>query len=1180
MLQAYALTEMDYRGEQFKSHPKSLRDDHDVLSLTRPEIIAEIHSSYFSAGSDIVETNTFSANRISQKDYGLEDRCYEMNLAAARIARQAAGKFSTADKPRFVCGILGPTNRTASLSPAVENPAYRNIGFDELVEAYSEQVRGLIDGGADLLMVETIFDTLNAKAAIYAIETYIAETGKEIPFMVSVTITDRSGRTLSGQTLEAFWISIRHACLLSVGLNCAFGARDLRPHLEELAQIADIPVSIHPNAGLPNELGEYEDSPEYMAQMLGGFARAGLVNIIGGCCGSTPDHIRAIVAQVAGVTPRQIPARESYPQFSGLTALTVRPDSLFVNVGERTNMAGSSRFRKLILAGQFEKALTVARDQIRGGAQIIDVNVDDGLLDGPKTMETFLRWIGSDPEISTVPIMIDSSDWSVLETGLKNIQGRAIVNSLSLKDGEPAFIKKALQVRRLGAAVLIMAFDEAGQADTLERKLAILQRSHDLLTRQVGFRPDEIILDPNIFAIATGMEEHNPLARYYIEACRQIKVRMPGCLISGGVSNLSFSFRGNDAIREVMHSVFLYHAIRAGMDMGIVNAGQLAVYDDIPETLRVVVEDAIFDRHRGAAQALLESAQALVGTHKKQESYEAWREAPLADRLSHSLVNGITEYIDRDLAEALADYSSPVTVIQGPLMDGMNTVGDLFGAGKMFLPQVVKSARVMKQAVGFLTPYIEASADQSVSLGKATIVMATVKGDVHDIGKNIVSVVLACNGYNIIDLGVMVPAAAIIEKALELKADMIGISGLITPSLREMVVVAHEMETAGMNLPLLIGGATTSRKHTALKILPAYSGPVIHVKDASKCVGVVNNLLQADQKDSFLEELYRDYRQFQASTSPADLIPLKSARLNAWRTNWSVYDPVRPNNPGLTALDAVSVGELRPYIDWTPFFHSWELKGVFPQILDDPRYGRQAQSLYADANRLLDNLETSAEMVPRAVLGLFPAQSDQDDIVLPGNNNLRIPCLRQQVDKGRKQPNYCLSDFIAPASSGKEDWLGAFALSVFDLGKTKTDDYKIILRQALADRLAEAFAEYLHARVRKEFWGYAADESLTNEELIKEKYRGIRPAPGYPACPDHSSKRILFSLLDVTKLIGTTLTENGAMNPPASVSGWLFAHPESRYFSIGRIGTDQADDYTARNGWSEEEARTWLAALV
>ncbi|MFQ6605654.1 MAG: methionine synthase [Fidelibacterota bacterium] len=1172
MIQSFQLTADDYHGKIFRKHSQSLAGNHDILSLTRPDVISSIHRRYLEAGADIIETNTFSANRISQADYGVADLCRKLNEASARLARQVADEMSTPEKPRFVCGILGPTNQTTSLSPDVSNPAHRNVSFDDLVIAYAEQIEGLLAGGVDTIMVETIFDTLNAKAALWAIQNVFAKQKKTVPIMVSVTITDKSGRTLSGQTLEAFWISIKHTPLLSVGLNCAFGAKELRPHLEELAELATCGTSIHPNAGLPNELGEYDDTPASMSRLIGQFADRGLVNIVGGCCGTTPAHIMAIADRVRVCPPRKKPIKKPQSQFSGLEALTVTEDSLFINVGERTNMAGSARFRRLIREEKFEEALSVARQQIQGGAQMIDINVDDGLLDGPKIMEHFLRWVASDPEISRVPIMIDSSNWEVLEAGLKNIQGRSIVNSLSLKDGEEILVERARKVRQYGGAVLVMAFDEKGQAETLQRKIEILSRSFALLTEKAGFALEDIIFDPNVFAIATGMGEHDHYAQYYIEACRELKKRFPHCLISGGVSNMSFSFRGNNAIREAMHSVFLYHAIKAGMDMGIVNAGQLAIYQELDPDVRAIIEDTIFCRSPEASQRLIELAETYQSTCETEASTVGWRDLPLDERLARALVTGTADYVQVDIDEALTVYENPVDIIQGPLMTGMNEVGRLFGDGKMFLPQVVKSARVMKKAVAILTPYIEASSLSDTARKQEKILLATVKGDVHDIGKNIVSVVLGCNGHAIIDLGVMVPAPEIIAAAVENEVDIIGLSGLITPSLHEMEIVAHEMEMSGLKIPLLIGGATTSAKHTALKILPRYSGPIVHVKDASRGVSVVNSLI--NHYTEYTKSIRTELEALQHRSPRPVKLSLTEAQHNRVPLDWSNYTPSIPLKPGVHVFEDISCNTVIPYIDWSPFFHAWELKGTFPTILDHPDYGDQARTLYQDARHYL---EKNDHLAIRAVFGLFSCRSEGDDVII--QDNIRVPFLRQQIKKGKDQPNYSLSDYIAPRSSGKQDWIGAFVVSV--LGQEKTnDDYDDIVRTAVADRLAEATAEYIHQRVRTTYWGYDRDENLSNADLIGEKYRGIRPAPGYPACPDHSQKFIIFDLLNAASSLGTQLTENGAMDPPASVAGWYFAHPDARYFAINRIGEDQFLDYARRNDWSEAEARKWIGFLL
>ena len=1176
MIQRANLSEDDYRGSRFIQHPQPLYGNHDILSLTRPDVIRDIHNAYLLAGADIIETNTFSANRISQTDYGMEEYCYEMNRVSAKLAREAANQHSSVAKPRFACGILGPTNRTASMSPNVEDPGFRNVTYMELVEAYTEQIRGLIDGGVHLLMVETIVDTLNAKAALFAVQNYFSEHACNLPVMVSVTVTDKSGRTLSGQTMEAFWVSIKHAPIISVGLNCAFGAKDLRPHLLELSRLADIHTSIHPNAGLPNELGEYDESPEEMAAIVRQFAEEGLMNIVGGCCGTTPNHITAISDGVKSSPPRKIPALPGFSQFSGLESLTINSDSLFANVGERTNMAGSARFRRLIREDNMEEALHVAREQIRGGAQIIDINVDDGLLDGPDTMERFLRWAATDPEISAVPFMLDSSDWKVLETGLKNVQGKPIINSISLKDGEALFVERGKKARQYGAAVLVMAFDEDGQAESLERKIEICSRAFDLLTNKSGFQPQDIIFDPNIFAISTGIDEHNSLGKNYIDACSELKKKYPDCLISGGVSNLSFSFRGNNRIREAMHSVFLYHAIQAGMDMGIVNASQLVVYDDIDENLVSHVEDALFDITPSATQNLVEFASTVENVKEDISRKIEWRQESLQNRISYGLVEGVSEYIKEDMSEALDAYGSPVSIIQGPLMDGMNRVGVLFGDGKMFLPQVVKSARVMKIAVDYLTPYMEKDESLTLSKKKAKILLATVKGDVHDIGKNIVSVVLECNGYSIVDLGVMVPPVDIIHTARKENVDMIGLSGLITPSLREMVVVAREMDREGLSIPLLIGGATTSAKHTGLKILPEYSGPVIHVRDASESVGVVHSLTQPDLADDFIHEARQKLEKYHIQSDKKRLIPIQEARNRSYKINWDSYRPPMPNQTGTFQQDGISIDILKNYIDWTPFFHTWDLKGKYPEIFQHPQYGLKAKELFEEASDMLKQVSKENGFDVRSVFGVFRAHSDGDDIRV---NDVAIPFLRQQVRKSKGNPNYSLADFIAPKSTVLNDWIGAFTVSVF-INKSELDTYRDIMLKALADRLAEACTEYIHERIRKDIWGFANDESLSNEELIQEKYQGVRPAPGYPACPDHYSKFQIFDLLNTSERIGTELTEYGAMDPPSSVSGWIFSHPDSNYFSISKIGRDQAEDYRSRQGWSSQDVEKWLGHLI
>jgi 5-methyltetrahydrofolate--homocysteine methyltransferase len=1203
MIQSFKLSEEDFRGERFRNHPRPLKGDNDVLSLTQPEVIASIHRAYFEAGADFAETNTFNSNRISQADYGLEHLVYELNLASARLARAVADEFTaqTPDRPRFVIGILGPTNRTASISPDVNDPGYRNVTFDDLVLAYGEQVEGLLDGGVDLLMVETVFDTLNCKAALFAIREILERRGADVPIMVSGTITDASGRTLSGQTVEAFWNAISHAELFSVGLNCALGARDLKPHVEELSRVAGVFLSCHPNAGLPNAFGEYEQSPEEMATLLREFAQRGWLNIVGGCCGTTPEHIRAIARAVAGLEPRSVPRIEPYTRLSGLEPLTIRPESGFINVGERTNVTGSARFARLIREGNYEAALEIAREQVQNGAQMLDVNMDEGLLDSKAAMVRFLNLIASEPDIARVPIVIDSSKWEVIEAGLKCLQGKGVVNSISLKDGVGPFVEKAKRIRRYGAAVIVMAFDERGQADTYERKVEILTEAYRILTEEVGFPPQDVILDPNIFAVATGIEEHNQYAVAYFKACRTLKERLPRALVSGGVSNVSFAFRGNNAVREAMHAVFLYHGIRAGMDLGIVNAGALPVYDDIPEELRTAIEDVLFNRRPDATERLTELARSVQGASAKAAKDQAWRLLPVEQRLVHALVEGIADHIEEDVEEARRGRSRAIEVIEGPLMEGMNVVGDLFGSGRMFLPQVVKSARVMKKAVAYLIPYIErerlegkGSQDEGDGGFKGTIVLATVKGDVHDIGKNIVAVVLRCNNYRVIDLGVMVPAAKILEAAREAGADAVGLSGLITPSLDEMVHVAEDLEREGFRIPLLIGGATTSKVHTAVRIAPAYSGPTVHVPDASRCVAVVSNLLSPERREDFVQEVRREYRRIRERhgerAEEKRILPLAEARRRRFSPGWNGYCPPRPAALGITVFEEYPLEELARYIDWTPFFRAWELKGSYPRILEDEEVGEQARKLFDDAQALLRRIIEGRKFRPRGVVGLFPANTvGYDDIELYADESRTrvlavVHGLRQQAEKPEGRPNLSLADFVAPKDSGIEDYFGAFAVTVgpeveelareFEL---KGDDYNSIMTKALGDRLAEAFAERLHQIVRTRLWGYAPEEDLGNEDLIKERYRGIRPAPGYPACPDHSEKRILFSLLDAGNTAGIQLTESCAMWPPCSVSGWYLSHPESFYFGIGKIGRDQVEDYARRKGMPVAEVERWLA---
>jgi len=1199
MIQALKLDEEGYRGARFDAWNREVRGNNDLLNLSRPNAVRDIHLAYFRAGADIVSTNTFSSTAIAQADYGMEAIAYELNKAGAALAREAAALAEKEDgRRRFVAGALGPTNRTASISPDVSNPGFRAITFDQLRTAYAEQIKGLIDGGADLLLIETIFDTLNAKAAIYAIAEACAERGVDIPVMISGTITDRSGRLLSGQTPAAFWNSVRHAAPVTVGLNCALGAREMRAHIAELGRLADTFVCAYPNAGLPNEFGYYDESPEYMAELLGEFASAGLVNVVGGCCGTTPDHIAAIAKAVAGKAPRAIPDVPRQLRLSGLEAFALTPQIPFVNIGERTNVTGSAKFRKLITAGDYASALSIAREQVENGAQVIDVNMDEGLLDSEEAMKTFLNLIAAEPDIARVPVMVDSSKFSVIEAGLKCLQGKAVVNSISMKEGEAAFVEHARIVRRYGAAVVVMAFDEKGQADTLERKTAICQRAYDILVNQVGFPPEDIIFDPNIFAVATGLEEHNNYGIAFIEAARWIRANLPHAHVSGGVSNLSFAFRGNERVREAMHSVFLYHAIKAGMDMGIVNAGQIAVYDDLDPELRESCEDVVLNRRPDAGERLLKLADKFRG--KGQEAKEidlAWRERPVEKRLSHALVHGITDFIEADVEEARKGAKRPLDVIEGPLMDGMNIVGDLFGSGKMFLPQVVKSARVMKQAVAHLMPYMEQEKDgRSHNSSNGKIVMATVKGDVHDIGKNIVGVVLACNNYDVIDLGVMVPAAKILETARAEGADIIGLSGLITPSLDEMCHVAAEMERQGFDLPLLIGGATTSRVHTAVKIHPNYKrGQAVYVNDASRAVGVAQALLSAEQKNGYVSELRGEYTKLAAAHARAQAdkvrLPIAAARANAAKFDWPAYVPPKPSFLGTQTLVDYPIVQLIDFIDWTPFFSTWELSGKFPAILDDAKFGAVARSLYDDARAMLDKIVAERWFTASAAIGFWPAEARGDDIAVFADEARDKPVatlhtLRQQLPKREGRCNEALADFIAPRESGVKDYIGAFAVTagigedeVADRFKRANDDFSAILVKALADRLAEAFAERLHQRVRQEFWGYAAEENLSAEDLIVEKYRGIRPAPGYPAQPDHTEKGTLFRLLDAER-IGVKLTESFAMWPGAAVSGLYFSHPQSHYFGVGKIERDQVEDYAKRKGWSLAEAEKWLAPIL
>ena len=1197
MIQTYSLEEQEFRGTRFADHPCPLKGNNDLLSMTQPDVVEAIHRAYLDAGADIIETNTFNSTVISQEDYQLTPWVRELNVSSARIARRVADQVTTTtpNKPRLVAGVLGPTNRTCSISPDVNDPGFRNITFDELAVAYTEQVDALLDGGVDLLLIETVFDTLNCKAALFATQRVLKRRRLTTPIMVSGTITDASGRTLSGQTTEAFWISISHGELFSIGLNCALGARDLRPYIEELSDVANTYISCHPNEGLPNEFGQYDETPEEMASILGEFADSGFFNIVGGCCGTTPDHIAAIAKAVAGVRPRPIPHIKPFLRLSGLEPLVLRPETRFVNIGERTNVTGSARFARLIRENDFEAALEVARQQVASGAQMIDINMDEGMLDSAATIVRFLNLVAVEPDISRVPIVIDSSKWEVIEAGLKCVQGKGVVNSLSLKEGEEAFIRQAERVRRYGAAVIVMAFDEQGQADTAHRKLEISRRAYRILTEQVGFPPQDIIFDPNIFAVGTGIEEHNDYAIAFIKACQSIKKSMPLAHVSGGVSNVSFSFRGNNTVREAMHSAFLYHSIPAGMDMGIVNAGTLPVYDDIPENLRAAVEDVLFNRRPDGTEHLTDLATTIQGTSKTERDDLQWRNQAVEKRLQHSLVKGIVDFIEEDTEEARRKLDRPIQVIEGPLMDGMNVVGDLFGSGKMFLPQVVKSARVMKKAVAHLIPFIEQEQKSSGGAirSKGRLILATVKGDVHDIGKNIVGVVLGCNNYDVTDLGVMVPATKILDRARKEKADIIGLSGLITPSLDEMVHVAREMKREGFNIPLLIGGATTSRAHTAVKIEPEYPGPVVYVSDASRGVGVVGKLLSDEKRDTFLRAVHEEYSELRERhvqrTDQARLVPLLAARRAQLQITWSEYRPTTPLSPGVRVFRNYPLKDLVAHIDWTPFFKVWELPGRYPDILSDGNVGAQAQSLFEDAQQLLQRIVKESQLVAHAVIGLFAANSVGDDIEIYADESrtelLAVAHnLRQQFAKPPGRPNLCLSDFVAPRESGIADYMGAFAVTtgigveeLCSAFEKDHDDYRSILTKALADRLAEAFAERMHHRVRKEFWGYAPDEAFTNDDLIRERYVGIRPAPGYPACPDHTEKSTLFQLLNVCGHTGIKLTESYAMWPAAAVSGWYFGHPESFYFGVGKIGRDQVEDYAIRKGAEVTSIEQWLA---
>jgi 5-methyltetrahydrofolate--homocysteine methyltransferase len=1249
MIQRYKLSEEDFRGERFKDHPSDVKGNNDLLNLTRPDIIKAVHAEYLEAGADIIETNTFSTQRISMADYGMEDLSYELSFEGARIAKEVATEYTekNPEKPRFVAGAVGPTNRTLSMSPDVNDPGYRAISFEQLEEAYHEQVRGLIDGGADLLLVETIFDTLNAKAAIFAIKRYEEELNEKLvnnedlppnlskivyqqdntiekdfsieskqasfslgegprmriklDIMISGTITDASGRTLSGQTVEAFLNSMSHGSLLSIGLNCALGAKDMRPHVQELSEKADMYVTAYPNAGLPNEFGEYDETASQTAKLVEDFIASGFVNVIGGCCGTTPDHIKEMADLVAKYPTRKIPEIPKFQRLSGLEAVTLRPDSRFVNIGERTNVTGSPKFAKLILGGDFDAALSVARQQVEGGAQIIDVNMDEGMLDSEAAMTKFLNLIASEPDISKLPIMVDSSKWTVIEAGLKCLQGKGIVNSISLKEGEEKFKEYAHKIKQYGAATVVMAFDEKGQADNLERRKEICQRSYDILVNEVGFPAQDIIFDPNILTVATGLEEHNNYAVDFIDATRWIKQNLPYAKVSGGVSNISFSFRGNNTVREAMHSAFLYHAVKAGLDMGIVNAGMLEVYEEIPKELLEKVEDVLLNRRDDATELLVDYAETVKNKGKVIVKNEEWRNAPVQERLSHSLIKGIIDYLDTDVEEARLQYAKPIQVIEGPLMDGMNIVGDLFGEGKMFLPQVVKSARVMKKAVAILMPYIEAEKVVGTSTSAGKILMATVKGDVHDIGKNIVGVVLACNNFEVIDIGVMVPAAKILEEARRHQVDIIGLSGLITPSLDEMVHFAKEMEREGFDIPLLIGGATTSRIHTAVKVDPHYHGAIIHVLDASRSVGVCSNLLNKENKETYIKTLKEDYLTTRDNYNKKKVdkvfLSIDDARKNQYAINLNGSIPKAPSFTGTKVLENFPLEELVPYIDWSPFFHTWELRGSYPKIFEDSFVGVEAQKLFADAQVLLQRIVDEKLYTAKAVFGFWPASAVGDDIVLEvrssksedgsleaEDSQIRIHTLRQQAEKPKGEAHYALSDFIAPKETGVKDYFGGFAVTtghgcdeLAALFEADHDDYNSIMAKALADRLAEAFAEKLHELVRREYWGYASDESLDKESLIKEKYQGIRPAPGYPACPDHTEKGTLWELLDAEKAIGLKLTESFAMYPTAAVSGFYFAHPEARYFGLGKINKDQVSDYAIRKGMDFETAERWLS---
>ena len=1194
MIQTHKLEEADFRGDRFSHHPCDVKGNNDLLSITQPHIIQSIHQDYMDAGADIIETNTFNSNAISMADYQMEDLAYDLNVAGAKAARKAVEAVLAKDphRPRFVAGAMGPTNRTASMSPDVNNPAFRAVTFDQLEGAYYDQIRGLVDGGVDLLLVETIFDTLNAKAALFAINRYCEEHQRTLPVMASVTITDQSGRTLSGQLIEAFWNSISHANLLSVGINCALGAKQMRPYIEELSTVAPVYISCYPNAGLPNAFGGFDETPERMAEDLRDFAKNGWLNIVGGCCGSTPGHIKAIAQAVSDMVPHQRVASTHITQLSGLEPLAIRPEVNFINIGERTNVTGSPKFAKLILNGNFEEALSVAQHQVNGGAQIIDINMDEAMLDSEKAMVTFLNLIASEPDISRVPIMIDSSKWSVIEAGLKCIQGKGVVNSISLKEGEQKFKEQGRAVKCYGAAVVVMAFDEIGQADTTERKVEICSRAYRILTEEVGFPPQDIIFDPNILTVATGIEEHNAYAVNFIEATRQIKSTLPYCKVSGGLSNISFSFRGNNVVREAMHAAFLYHAIRAGLDMAIVNAGQLGVYEEIPKDLLELVEDVLLNRRPDATERLVSFAETVKQQGKAAVKDDAWRQGTVEERLSHALVKGVVDYIDEDVEEARQKYDKPLQVIEGPLMDGMNIVGELFGAGKMFLPQVVKSARVMKKAVAYLLPFMETEKQQSGSGSQGKVLMATVKGDVHDIGKNIVGVVLSCNNYEVIDLGVMVPCDKILKTAKEEKVDMIGLSGLITPSLDEMVHNAKEMSREEFTIPLLIGGATTSKAHTAVKIAPGYQEPVVHVLDASLAVNVVRQLLSPDGKTAFVEKVRQQQQKsreaYETKKAKQTFLSIEEARSRRPAIDWQSSDLAKPSFLGIRVFDSLPLDNLLPVIDWSPFFHTWELRGRYPQILKDPKVGERAKELFEDAQRLLKEIIENKLLAAKGVYGFFPSNSVGDDIEIYADETrakvlTTFHTLRQQMAKPKGESNYALADFIAPKSAGLQDYIGGFAVTagigieaLCEKFERDHDDYHSIMAKAIADRFAEAFAEWLHREARKE-WGYGINEQLSNEELIREQYRGIRPAPGYPASPDHTEKQILFDLLSVEKHTGIRLTESYAMYPAASVSGLYFSHPQAKYFGVGKIERDQVLDYGRRKSMDLATVERWLS---